>query len=64
MLYLLLQANVILTEHDLETMGDIFDAGSIAYVISTNNLFIKSLTGWINIPVSYCFGHSSSILNL
>ena len=55
---------MILTEHDLETMGDIFDAGSIAYVISTNNLFIKSLTGWINIPVSYCFGHSSSILNL
>lgn len=46
------QATVILTEHDLKTMEDMFDAGSIAYVISTNNLYIKSMAGWITVSVS------------
>ncbi|XP_066917641.1 collagen alpha-1(XV) chain-like [Clytia hemisphaerica] len=31
-------------------MEDMFGVGSLAFVISTNNLFIKSLKGWISIP--------------
>jgi len=43
---------VILTEQDLIVMEDMFGVGSMAFVMSTNNLFIKSPKGWLEIPVN------------